>query len=62
MLRLMTARLTEIVVDCRDPLALARFWVSVLGYQVVRAETARSRLPPGSSSHRIWLAECGRLL
>jgi hypothetical protein len=34
----MTARLTEIVFDCHDPVALARFWASVLNYHVVRAE------------------------
>jgi catechol 2,3-dioxygenase-like lactoylglutathione lyase family enzyme len=34
----MTARLTEIVVDCRDPVALARFWADVLDYHVVRTE------------------------
>jgi hypothetical protein len=36
--RIMTARLTEIVVDCRDPVTLARFWSSALDYHVVRAE------------------------
>jgi hypothetical protein len=36
--RIMTARLTEIVVDCRDPLGLARFWASALDYHVVRSE------------------------
>lgn len=46
MLRLMTARLTEIVVDCRDPLALARFWASVLDYHVVRAEDGQVEIAP----------------
>ena len=30
----MTSKLTEIAIDCADPLALARFWCSVLGYVV----------------------------
>jgi len=29
-----TSKLTEIAIDCADPLALARFWCSVLGYDV----------------------------
>ena len=33
----MGSRLTEIVVDCRDPGAQAAFWAAVLGYHVVRA-------------------------
>ena len=32
----MGSRLTEIVVDCRDPLAQAAFWAAALGYHVVR--------------------------
>ena len=34
----MGSRLTEIVVDSRDPAAQAAFWSAVLGYHVVRAE------------------------
>jgi len=34
----MTSRFTDLVVDCRDPAALARFWAEVLGYHVVRVE------------------------
>jgi hypothetical protein len=34
----MVARLTEIVVDCRDPAALASFWSAVLDYHVVFAD------------------------
>ncbi|HEY6537762.1 MAG TPA: VOC family protein [Candidatus Dormibacteraeota bacterium] len=30
----MTSRLTEIIVDCRDPLSLARWWAETLGYEV----------------------------
>lgn len=34
----MGSRLTEIVVDCRDPAAQAAFWAAALGYHVVRTE------------------------
>ena len=30
----MTSKFTELVIDCADPSGLARFWCSVLGYQV----------------------------
>jgi hypothetical protein len=30
----MTSKFTELVIDCADPSALARFWCSVLGYEV----------------------------
>jgi len=31
----MAARITELVVDCRDPAALAAWWAEVLGYEVL---------------------------
>jgi len=31
----MTSRLTETVIDCSDPAALAGFWCSALGYVVL---------------------------
>ncbi len=34
----MTSKLTEIAIDCADPAALARFWCSVLGYEVQEEE------------------------
>ena len=34
----MGSRLTEIVVDCHDPVAQATFWAAALGYHVVRSE------------------------
>jgi len=37
----MGSRLTEIVVDCRDPVAQAAFWAAVLGYHVVRSAHGR---------------------
>jgi len=33
--RLMTSRLTNIVIDALDPPAVAEFWCSVLGWQIV---------------------------
>jgi hypothetical protein len=30
----MTSKFTELAIDCADPSGLARFWCSVLGYQV----------------------------
>ncbi|MGY1621585.1 VOC family protein [Geodermatophilus sp. SYSU D00965] len=34
----MACRLSEIVVDCRDPEALAAWWAQVLGYRVIGRE------------------------
>jgi catechol 2,3-dioxygenase-like lactoylglutathione lyase family enzyme len=34
----MACRFTELVVDCRDPEALAAFWAAVLGYEVLGRE------------------------
>jgi hypothetical protein len=34
----MVLRLTEIVVDCSDPVAQASFWSAALGYHIVRSE------------------------
>ena len=34
----LAARLTEVVLDCRDPVSLATFWASVLDYHVVRTD------------------------
>ncbi len=34
----MACRITELVLDCRDPAALARWWCAVLEYQVVGHE------------------------
>ena len=30
----MTSKFTELAIDCADPAGLARFWCSVLGYEV----------------------------
>ncbi len=42
----MGSRLTEIVVDCRDPAALARFWAAALDYHLVRAEDGQVEIAP----------------
>jgi hypothetical protein len=42
----MGSRLTEIVVDCHDPDALAAFWAAALGYHVVRAEDGQVEIAP----------------
>jgi hypothetical protein len=34
----MTSKFTDLAIDCADPGALAAFWCSVLGYQVVDQE------------------------
>jgi catechol 2,3-dioxygenase-like lactoylglutathione lyase family enzyme len=43
---LMGSRLTEIVVDCHDPVALAAFWAAALGYHVVRSEDGQVEIAP----------------
>jgi hypothetical protein len=42
----MGSRLTEIVVDCHDPAALAAFWAAVLDYHVVRVEDGQVEIAP----------------
>jgi catechol 2,3-dioxygenase-like lactoylglutathione lyase family enzyme len=42
----MVVRLTEVVVDCRDPAALAAFWAAALGYHVVRSEDGQVEVAP----------------
>jgi hypothetical protein len=42
----MGSRLTEIVVDCHDPVAQAAFWAAALDYHVVRTEDTQSE--PGT--------------
>lgn len=34
----MTSRFTELAIDCADPTALARFWCSALGHEVLDEE------------------------
>ena len=42
----MGSRLTEIAVDCHDPVALAQFWTAALGYHVVRSEDGQVEIGP----------------
>jgi hypothetical protein len=42
----MGSRLTEIAVDCHDPVALARFWAAALDYHVVRTEEGQVEIAP----------------
>jgi hypothetical protein len=42
----MGSRLTEIVVDCHDPVAQAGFWADALGYHVVRREDGQVEIAP----------------
>jgi hypothetical protein len=37
----MVVRLTEVVVDCHDPAALARFWTAALDYHVVASDESQ---------------------
>jgi catechol 2,3-dioxygenase-like lactoylglutathione lyase family enzyme len=39
-------RFTELVVDCRDPEALAAFWAAVLGYRVLSREEGAVEIGP----------------
>ena len=44
----MTSRLTELSVDCADPVALARFWAAALGYEVLEESADLVEIgPPG---------------
>ena len=43
---LVVLRLTEVVVDCRDPEVLGSFWSAALGYHVVRHENGQVELTP----------------
>ena len=42
----MGLRLTEIVVDCRDPSAQASFWSAALGYHIVRSDDGQVEIGP----------------
>ena len=44
----MACRITELVLDCRDPDRLAEFWCAALGYEVIGHEPDGLELgPPG---------------
>jgi hypothetical protein len=40
----MGSRLTELVVDCRNPVALASFWAAALGYHLVRTDDGQAEI------------------
>ncbi|MGY1602970.1 VOC family protein [Geodermatophilus sp. SYSU D00815] len=42
----MACRFTELVVDCRDPEALASFWAAVLDYRVLSREEDEVEIGP----------------
>ena len=42
----MACRFSELVVDCRDPEALAAFWAAVLDYQVLSCEEGEVEIGP----------------
>jgi catechol 2,3-dioxygenase-like lactoylglutathione lyase family enzyme len=44
----MACRLSELVVDCRDPEALAAWWAEVLGYRVLSREDGEVEIGPAS--------------
>ncbi len=52
----MTSKLTELVIDCADPNGLARFWCSVLDYEVQDEDdgivTIGSPMVPGGKNRR----------
>ena len=44
----MACRITELVLDCRDPAGLAVWWAEVLGYEVLGTEDGVTEIgPPG---------------
>src|ERR1700745_1144253 len=52
----MTSKFTELAIDCADPGSLARFWCSVLDYEVQDEDdgivTIGSPLAPEGKNHR----------
>ena len=47
----MASRITELVLDCRDPAGLAAWWAEVLGYEVVGTEDGATEIgPPGQEA------------
>lgn len=45
----MACRITELVLDCRDPGRLAEFWCAVLGYEVIGPEPDGLALGPAGA-------------
>jgi hypothetical protein len=44
----MTSKFTELAIDCADPAGLARFWCSVLGYEVQHVDEEDGMVTIGS--------------
>ncbi len=42
----MACRISELVLDCRDPEALSRFWCEVLGYEELSREDGAIEIGP----------------
>ena len=42
----MACRFSELVIDCRDPAALAAFWAAVLDYRVLSQEDGEVEIGP----------------
>jgi catechol 2,3-dioxygenase-like lactoylglutathione lyase family enzyme len=42
----MACRISELVIDCRDPQRLAEFWCAVLGYTVLDVEDGAIEIGP----------------
>ncbi len=49
------ATFRDIVIDCANPVELAKFWTQVLGYPVIRQDEDQACLDAGDGSFRIWL-------
>ncbi|WP_026875308.1 VOC family protein [Jiangella gansuensis] len=45
----MTSRFTDLAIDCADPHGLARFWCSVLGYEVQDVEDGLVTIGSGTA-------------
>ena len=48
----MSCRISELVVDCADPVALSRFWAEVLGYVELGREEPGDGIEIGRASCR----------
>ncbi|WP_062350991.1 VOC family protein [Herbidospora yilanensis] len=48
----MACRISELVIDCRDPERLAAFWCEVLGYVVLGREESFVEIGPEDEGHR----------
>jgi predicted enzyme related to lactoylglutathione lyase len=49
------ATFRDIVIDCANPVELAKFWTQVLGYPVTQQDEEGACLERDDGSFRIWL-------